>query len=48
MTKKGIILTHDYRASYLPGVKKAFDEFFDGRPETIIELWDSQAIVVKC
>ena len=48
MTRKGIILTHDYRASHLPGVKKAFIEFFDGRPETIIELWDSQAIVVKC
>jgi|GEM_PF-773003 len=43
----GIILTHDYRTKHLPGVKKAFDEFFKNKPETIIELWDTQALITK-
>jgi O-methyltransferase len=43
----GVILTHDYRCIHAPGVKKAFDEFFQDKPETIVELWDSQALIIK-
>ncbi len=47
MIKGGILLTHDYNDSRTPGVKMAFDEFFDGKPELINEMWDTQAYVVK-
>lgn len=43
----GVILTHDYRCVHCPGVKKAFDEFFTDKPETIVELWDTQALIIK-
>jgi O-methyltransferase len=43
---KGAILTsHDYSA--LPGVYDAFQEFFQDKPEPIIELSGSQALIVK-
>ena len=45
MVPGGIMLTHDY--SIFDGVKKAFDEFFDTRPEGIIELPTTQCMVVK-
>ena len=47
MVKGGIFLTHDYNDSRTPGVKLAFDEFFAGKPENVIEIWDTQAYVVK-
>ncbi len=47
MTKGGVILSHDYNAISCPGVKKAFDEFFADKPETVIDLWDSHCLVVK-
>lgn len=47
MSPGGVIITHDYRANTCPGVKKAFDEFFEDKPEHIVELWDTQAIVIK-
>jgi len=47
MSLGGVILTHDYRCLNTPGVKKAYDDFFSGKPETIIELWDTQAMIVK-
>lgn len=47
VNRGGIILSHDYRAISCPGVKKAFDEFFADKPEIVIELWDSQCLVVK-
>lgn len=43
----GMIISHDYSALPAPGVKKAFDEFFKDKKETIIPLWDSQCVVVK-
>lgn len=43
----GAILSHDYRCAHTPGVKKAFDEFFQDKPEKIIELWDTQALIIK-
>lgn len=47
MEPGGIILAHDYNSIDSPGVKKAFDEFFTDKPETIIELWDSQCLIIK-
>jgi O-methyltransferase len=45
MRKGGIILSHDYL--YAQGVRKAFDEYFDNKLETVIELPSSQCLVVK-
>ena len=42
----GIIISHNY--SDLDGVRKAFDEFFEDKPEIIIEpVGTSQALVIK-
>ncbi|MFA5076121.1 MAG: TylF/MycF/NovP-related O-methyltransferase [Patescibacteria group bacterium] len=41
----GIILTHDYAQA--AGVRQAFNEFMADKPEGIIELSFTQAIVVK-
>lgn len=41
----GIILSHDYHTC--TGPRKAFDEFFAGRPEPVIELPGNQAMIVK-
>ncbi|MFH0942669.1 MAG: TylF/MycF/NovP-related O-methyltransferase [Candidatus Beckwithbacteria bacterium] len=42
----GIIISHDYPGS--KGVKKAFDEFFEDKPEIIIELFGTrQCLIVK-
>jgi predicted O-methyltransferase YrrM len=43
----GVILTHDYTNVNAPGVKKAFDEFFENKEEKIIVLEDSQAMIIK-
>jgi len=45
MSKGGIIITHDYMTS--AGVNRAFDEFFTGKPEPVIELMGYQAMIVK-
>lgn len=45
MVGGGIILSHDY--SNLAGVKKAFDEFFADKIESVIELSTSQCLIVK-
>jgi hypothetical protein len=45
MSPGGIILSHDYMTA--PGVKKAFDDFFDGKAEPVLETAGSQCIVVK-
>ena len=47
MVRGGIFVCHDYLSKSCPGVKKAIDEFFKDKPETIIELWHSQAVIVK-
>jgi O-methyltransferase len=47
MQKGGIIMTHDYNDILTPGVKEAFDLFFSDKPEPVIELWDTHAMVVK-
>jgi O-methyltransferase len=46
MAQGGIILTHDYAARD-EGVYRAFQEFFAGKPEPVIELGGNQGMVVK-
>lgn len=45
MVLGGVILSHDY--SYLDGVRSAFNDFLATRPERVIELPTSQAMLVK-
>jgi hypothetical protein len=45
MSAGGIILLHDYLSS--AGVTRAFQEFFQDKPEPILELSGYQAMVVK-
>ena len=45
MNKGGIIISHDYLE--YQGVKKAVDDFFEGKQETIIELYGGQCLIVK-
>jgi hypothetical protein len=47
MVRGGLIITHDYGDVTVPGVKRAFDEFFAGKPETVVPLWFTQAVVTK-
>lgn len=44
LSQGGVIITHD---SLEPGVNRAFYEYFEDKPEPIIELFHSQALVVK-
>lgn len=48
MVAGGRIISHDYNNVDCPGVKKAFKEFFADHPEIIIDIADSQAMVIKC
>jgi len=43
----GMIVCDDYGSAHCPGARKAFDEFFAGRSERLIELPTGQAIVTK-
>jgi hypothetical protein len=45
MNPGGVIASHDYR--WAAGVRKAFDEFFEHRPEPVFVLSGSQCMVVK-
>lgn len=45
MLRDGIILSYDY--SLLYGVRRSFDEFFNGKPEVGVELSTTQCLVVK-
>jgi O-methyltransferase len=45
MNPGGIIISHDYITA--PGVRKAFDEFFEEKREPVIETAGSQCLVVK-
>ena len=45
MNSGGIILSHDYITA--PGVKKAFDDFFEELPDPVLETAGSQCLVVK-
>lgn len=45
MVPGGVILTHDF--SVIPGVARAFARFLEDKPETVIELPTTQAMVIK-
>ena len=45
MIPGGVMLSHDY--SLLAGVKKAFEEFLEGKPEVLIELPSTQCMVIR-
>lgn len=45
VNKGGILMSHDY--STINAIKKVFDEFFKDKPETIIQTFGSQVMVVK-
>lgn len=47
MVSGGILLSHDYNNTSCPGVRKAYDLYFAGKPEPILALWDSQCIMIK-
>jgi len=47
MEKGGIIVCDDYGSVSCPGARKALDEFFADKPEAVLELPTSQAVVVK-
>jgi hypothetical protein len=47
MVTGGVIVSHDYTRLCAPGVKKAFDNFFKDKKETVIPLWDTQCVIVK-
>lgn len=47
MVAGGMILSHDYRNVGCPGVKRAYDEFFSDKPETVVALWKTQCLVIK-
>lgn len=46
MSSGGFILCHDYSSISCPGVRKAIDEFFSDKKESIIPLWHTQALVI--
>ena len=45
MNSGAIIISHDYVIA--DGVRKAFDEFFEHKAETVLELTGNQCLVVK-
>jgi O-methyltransferase len=47
MVSGGLMVSHDYSNLTAPGVKKAFDDFFKDKQETVIPLWNQQCLVVK-
>ena len=47
MSPGGMLVTHDFHAQSCPGVDEAYEEFFHDKPERVLPLWDSQALVVK-
>ncbi len=47
MVTGGRIVSHDYNTMSIPGVKKAFKEFFKNHDEKLIEIADTQIMVIK-
>lgn len=47
LTPGGILLSHDYSARSCPGVKRAFTEFFADKPEPVLPVWETHALIVK-
>lgn len=47
MVAGGLIICDDYGSEICPGAKRAFDEFMEGRPETVVHLTTGQGFIVK-
>jgi hypothetical protein len=47
MERGGVIVADDYGFTSCPGAKRAWDDFFAGKPEKTIYLPTGQAFVVK-
>ena len=47
MVSGGRIVSHDYNTTSLSGIKKAFSKFFNNHPEKLIDIADSQVMVIK-
>jgi hypothetical protein len=47
MVRGALLVSHDYNRLDAPGVKRAFNEFFSDKPETVIPLWDTQCVFTK-
>lgn len=47
MNSGGVILSHDYILGVKHGVVKAFNDFFKDKKEQVIEISDTQCMVVK-
>ena len=47
LERHGMIICDDYGSGAYPGARLALDEFFADRPETPIELPQTQAFIVK-
>jgi O-methyltransferase len=47
LVRKGMILSHDYGNVSAPGVKQAFDEFLAEVDEPLVQLWDTQCLLIK-
>jgi O-methyltransferase len=47
LVRKGIIISHDYGDITAPGVRQAFDEFLAGTDEPLVQLWDTQCVLIK-
>lgn len=47
LNKGGMLLSHDYCSISCPGVQRSFKEFFLDKPEPILELWDTQCMIIK-
>jgi O-methyltransferase len=47
MTPGGLIVCDDYGSEICPGAKQAFDEYMQGRTESIIHLTTGQGIIIK-
>jgi len=45
MAKGGIIMIHDYPS--MEGVRRACEEFFGDKPESIIRVSNNQCMIVK-
>jgi hypothetical protein len=43
----GFLVIHDYNDCGVPGAKAAVDEFMRDKPEIVLQLWDTQALIVK-
>ena len=47
LVRKGVIISHDYGNLTAPGVKQAFDEFLAETDEPLVQLWDTQCVLIK-